>query len=110
MTAPTLKALGEGWTAATTYGITVQLRGGKVRRVERAVVAFAHEVGGRAEAVYHRPLTGGDWVQAAATAWTVCIEPGCDPACGFGHSLTEPESISADELELLVTDRVAFAL
>lgn len=110
MTAPTLKALGEGWTATTTYGITVQLRGGKVRRMERAIVAFTHELGGRAEAVYHRPLTGGDWVLAAATAWTVCTDPGCSAARGFAHSLTEPKSISGDELGVLMTDVVALTL
>jgi hypothetical protein len=40
----------------------------------------------------------------------VCTDPGCDEDGGFGHALTAPESISGDELGVLVTDVVALAL
>jgi hypothetical protein len=111
MTTPlTLTPLGEGWTATTTLSLVAVQAGGVSRRIERAVVRFTHEVGGRAEAVFHRRLNGGPYRLASAMAWTVCTDPGCTPDRGFEHALTEPESISGAELGVLVTDVVALAL
>lgn len=110
MNGPDLGRLGEGWTASTTYSIGVEMRAGFVRRVTRALVSFVHELGGRAVAVYHRPLAGGDWQLVDAKAWTVDIDPASIRVRGYTHALTEPESISGDDLRVLTTDEVALTL
>lgn len=107
---PDLGPLGDGWTARTTYSLGHELHAGYVRRVQRALVMFAHELGGRALASYHRPTLGGEWRLVEATAWTSCTDPACARARGFAHTLTEPESISGDELRWLTTDEVAITL
>lgn len=107
---PDLGPLGEGWTARTTYSIGHDLRDGFVRRTQRAIVTFTHELGGRAEAVYRRPVTGGDWQLTEARAGVACTDPGCARVRGFAHTLGDMKRISGDELRWLTTDEVAITL
>jgi hypothetical protein len=110
MTGPDFGPLGEGWTARTSHDLAHETHGGFVRRVERTLVFYRHELGGHALAVYHRPLAGGEWRLVEATAWTSCTDPTCRDKRGFAHTLTEPESISGDELRWLTTDQAVLPL
>lgn len=110
MNGPDLGRLGEGWTASTTYSIGSEMHGGFVRRVQRALVTYRHELGGRAVAVHHRPLNSGDWTLVEARAGVMCIDQACTRTRGFQHALGDMTRISGDELRLLTTDEVALTL
>lgn len=110
MTGPDLGPLGDGWTARTKYSLGHDLHDGFVRRVQRAIVVFRHELGGWAEAVYHRPIIEGEWHLVDARVGVMCADPACARVRGFAHTLTEPVSISGDELRWLTTDEIACTL
>jgi hypothetical protein len=106
----TLTPLGEGWTATTTLSLVAVQTGGISHRIERALVVYQHELGGRAEAVYYRPLNGGEYTFAEARVSVVCTDKACTRARGFEHTLGVPQPLSGAELGVLVTDVVALAL
>lgn len=110
MTAPDVGPVGEGWTVTTSYSLVAEQTGGFARRIERALVAYTHELGGRAVAQYVRPLNGGEWQFRDCAAWIACIDPVCRRSRGFSHTLSEPRRISGDELRVLTTDEVALTL
>lgn len=110
MTSPDLGPLGEGWTARTTYSLGHEMHAGYVRRIQRAIVTFTHELGGRAAAVYHRPVAGDEWQLVEARAGVACTDPACSRTRGFAHTLGDMKRISGDDLRLLTTDEVAITL
>jgi hypothetical protein len=110
MTAFVVTPLGKGWRSRTTYSVGAVFDGQAVRQIERAIVSFRHVLGGRADATFHRPLTGGDWSLVSASTWTTCPDPACARARGFAHALTEPVRISGADLGVLVTDEPALTL